>query len=340
MDIETDDDVTSEIMSDVASTPGSPKRKEEKERKEKIDDKPLPRMPKIEILELKDDFIKFVLSETHVSIANALRRVMIAEVPTMAIDMVEIQENTSVLNDEFVAHRLGLIPLISTSVQYYTNPRECECIGSCDRCSVKFRLHVKNTKDQIMYVTSKQLEPIQAENDVAPFDHSYEAQSQDDHAVLIVKLGQNQELSLTAIAQKGIGKEHAKWIPCIATLQQDPEIKFHENVKKLTEERKKELVDSCPSKVYSYKEQTREIVIEDPTKCTYCQECIRKCESFGDPELIDIHPKAGRFIFNVESTGSLPPEQIVQNALKILKEKLNELQHGLDERSSEQTGYH
>lgn len=38
------------------------------------------RAPKLEILELRDDFIKFVLSDTDISVANALRRVMIAEV--------------------------------------------------------------------------------------------------------------------------------------------------------------------------------------------------------------------------------------------------------------------
>ncbi|CAO3702538.1 unnamed protein product [Rhizopus stolonifer] len=60
--------------------------------------------PSITIRELTKDRINFILSDTDLSVANALRRVMIAEVPTVAIDMVEIETNTTVLADEFLAH--------------------------------------------------------------------------------------------------------------------------------------------------------------------------------------------------------------------------------------------
>lgn len=73
----------------------------------------------IQIIDLKDDSITFDLKNADVSLANALRRILVAEVPTMAVDLVEIEENNSVLFDEFLAHRLGLIPLVSTEVDRF-----------------------------------------------------------------------------------------------------------------------------------------------------------------------------------------------------------------------------
>ncbi len=55
--------------------------------------------------------IQFELSETDTSMANTLRRIMIAEVPTLMIDLVEYSDNSTVLNDEYIAHRLGLVPI-------------------------------------------------------------------------------------------------------------------------------------------------------------------------------------------------------------------------------------
>ena len=66
------------------------------------------RAPTLEVTKLRSDKVKFTLSGTDASVANALRRVIMAEVPSVAICDVIIVENTSVLHDEFVAHRLDL----------------------------------------------------------------------------------------------------------------------------------------------------------------------------------------------------------------------------------------
>ena len=63
------------------------------------------RLPDLKIRELRESYCEFVLSSTDVSMANALRRIMLVDVPTIAVDLVEIEQNTTVLNDEFIAHR-------------------------------------------------------------------------------------------------------------------------------------------------------------------------------------------------------------------------------------------
>lgn len=149
--------------------------------------------------------------------------------------------------------------------------------------------------------------------------------------VLIVKLGPNEELSLTAIARKGIAKEHAKWSPvAVATYQFDPLVQVNSSrMDTLSELQKKEFVGSCPTKVYTYEEQHRVVVVEEPGACMFCEQCVRKAESFSIKDLVKISVKPGRFIFKVESTGVMPPDQIVFSALKILADKLDAVDHEL-----------
>merc|ERR1712224_484635 len=112
-------------------------------------------MPNVEILEIKEvrrgdteDYMEFMLTDTDASVANALRRTIIADVTTMAIDLVEFEENSSVLTDEFIAHRIGLIPLVSSKVDDFQDNSECTmCSKYCSYCSVEFRLAVRCEDD-------------------------------------------------------------------------------------------------------------------------------------------------------------------------------------------------
>ncbi|KAI8068272.1 RNA polymerase Rpb3/Rpb11 dimerization domain-containing protein [Gongronella butleri] len=162
--------------------------------------------PSINIRELSKDSINFILSDTDLSVANGLRRVMIAEVPTVAIDMVEIETNTTVLADEFIAHRLGMVPIDSREVENLRYTRDCTCSQYCRECSVELTLHVKCTEDRTKEVTSRDL--VTSNPAFVPV-----LQDKNDTGILLVKLRKGHELKLKCIAKKGVAKEHAKWSP-------------------------------------------------------------------------------------------------------------------------------
>jgi hypothetical protein len=128
------------------------------------------RNPSVAVSKLLPHKVKFTLSGTDISVANALRRVMMAEVPCFAVQDVIILENTSVLHDEFVAHRLGLIPIRWKAREgrlvqdQFPFKDECDCDTSvsdtCPKCTIRFELRVENNNDvdgDAIAVTSRDL---------------------------------------------------------------------------------------------------------------------------------------------------------------------------------------
>lgn len=219
------------------------------------------RHPKVRVLSIDEYVCVFELTETDPDIANALRRVMIAEVPTVAIDLVEIEVNTTVLNDEFIAHRLGLIPLVSHVVQQMQSPFE----GDGDFQEIDFRLDVHCTSDETQNITSLDLiRSINPEHDPAwqnirPAEET--GAPGGDKGILIVKMRKGQELKLNAKARKGIGKDHAKWSPvATARFKYVPEIDLDEQgLEALSEVEKVELADSDPTGTFGLHPITRKV---------------------------------------------------------------------------------
>lgn len=157
----------------------------------------------------------FSLSKSSTYFINAIRRTVIEEVPTIAIEDVEFKKNSSPLYDEVVAHRLGLIPLV-TDLKSYNLPAECKCEGAgCARCQVKFKL--KDSKSGIVYASKlKGTDPK-----IVP---AYEQTP-------ILTLLEGQELQLEATAVLGKGKEHSKWTPGLMFYYQVPKIELKSNDK-------------------------------------------------------------------------------------------------------------
>lgn len=291
----------------------------------------LARKPVVEILDLKEDQILFQISDTDASFANALRRVIISDIPTMAIDLVEFDDNTSVLSDEFLAHRLGLIPLVSTHVDTFVDNRDCiNCNHHCSNCSAEFRLDVTcDTKGCAvtaydLYAQDDKVTPVKM--------------PEDEGEVVIVKLHKNQALKLRAIAKKGVGKEHAKWqAVSVCTFWPVPIVEINQTLAALlTEEKRKEWCKECPSGGIEINEQTGEFEFLDKTKVAQSQEFKTKSEELlaalhesgkvpyenKYDELLTQSFREDQFMFYLETTGALAPEECVQSAISVLMGKL------------------
>ena len=155
---------------------------------------------KLKVLEKSTDRVKIQLQGISLSYANAIRRIALSEVPVMAIDNIIIIENSSIMYDELLAHRLGLIPL-KTDLSKYVLPKDCDCDNSlgCLKCSVSLVLDSGDT-DSTKEILSEQLKSV-SDTTTIPVNSN----------IPIVKVAPGQKVSLEAYARLGTGKEHAKW---------------------------------------------------------------------------------------------------------------------------------
>ncbi|MQL71918.1 hypothetical protein Taro_004250 [Colocasia esculenta] len=298
---------------------------------------------RVEVIQLTEDEIEFDMIGIDASLANAFRRILIAEVPTMAIEKVLMVNNTSVIADEVLAHRLGLIPLD-------VDPRSFEYFSGNDspneRNTIVFKLDVSCKKGARITVKSDQLKwlPNGSELEMTTPNPSAKPKSYTlftcsqaslpefsdkpigpkHQDIIISKLGPGQAIELEVHAIKGIGKTHAKWSPvATAWYRMLPEVVL---LKEIEGKQAEELVQKCPVNVFQEIEDIgkgkKKAVVANPRACTLCRECIR---GEGWEELVAVRRVKDHFIFRIESTGALPPEDLFTEAVKILEDKCDRL---------------
>ena len=163
----------------------------------------------IDILQKEEERIVIKFSNIPRQYINAIRRLSISEVPTLAMDDVVILENSSVMHDEAIAHRLGLIPL-RTDLDRFVMPHDCDCKSTlgCSKCRVLLVLD-SEANEKTKVVTSGEL--LSEDELVKPVSKD----------IPIVVLAPSQKLKFEAYARLGVGKDHAKWQPTSAAIVKD-----------------------------------------------------------------------------------------------------------------------
>ncbi|KAK8854935.1 hypothetical protein IAR55_003674 [Kwoniella newhampshirensis] len=280
--------------------------------------------PKVLVRSLNNQDTTFHLSGVELAYANSLRRVMMADVPTIAIDQVSFIQNTTPIPDEMLAHRMGLVPLISRGVAKglrYT--RDCDCDEGCYYCMVTLKLKVAFSGaegEKFMRVTSDMLEIVPSPRGPPP-PNPYGPPpdlSEDDRLlisnrdpelgqpvgkdqpgvppILLAKMGKGQELEIVCKAYKGIAKHHAKWSPLsTVAFEYDPYNKLRHTTHWFETDEHAE---------WPLSENARFETPPDPT------------------QPFDFNAVPTTFYFNAESVNSIPVRSVVEQGLDLLVEGL------------------
>lgn len=252
--------------------------------------------------------ITFVVEGVTAKFMNTLRRIILSQIPVMAIEDVIFIENSSPLFDEIIAHRLGLIPL-KTDLEYYNLPKDCSCGGlGCTLCQVDFHLEKQVTEPTIIYSSAmKSTDPK-----VYPVTGK----------IPIVKLEKNMSLVFEAYARLGTGREHAKFQAVSTTAYRHyPDIEIAKTWKSKKEV--EEAIQGCPRHLFEHAGGKKAPTLVDDwwKECTLCKEC----EIHSDGK-IKVSPVKDKYIMFIESTGALPVKVILEKAVEIFKAKLSEME--------------
>ena len=307
-----------------------------------------------------EERLEFEMKGVDLSVANALRRIMIAEVPTVAIENVLVRNNTSVIQDEVLAHRLGLVPIFCdpTWLEWRDDPPD-----ATEKNTVVFRLVVECTVDEYNKVHNDKvytsaLEWLPNGSELGGLtgeakEYTNFKQNQRDFLksrgwseerdgplrpvqtdILLCKLRPKQRIELEAHCVIGVGKDHAKFSP-VATAWYRLYPSLHiserdpvegEDAKVLVDEVNRACGADCG---YVTIDRGAARVVGDVRDDFKAHELFRQLGSEGSgsrfERKLSVKKDKELIIFTVETAGQLAPRRIVKTAIDILRKKANAL---------------
>jgi DNA-directed RNA polymerase I and III subunit RPAC1 len=250
------------------------------------------------------------------ALANAFRRILLGEIPTMAVHTCTFSDNTSIISDEVLAHRLGLIPIAVDPRKYsfedelvFRLRAECKSIPGADPDMPPEKRFIESSvySSSMQCVSHPEIRPV-------------------DEKILIAKLRPGQVIDVEMTVKKGYGWDHTKWSPVdTASYRLMPQIDIIDlaGVRGRDAEILKRM---CPMNVFDIEDGAA--VVARPRQCTMCRECIRTDDWNKRVRLSRVK---NHFIFSIESLGAMTAADIFREACKVLREKSAALKEAVTE---------
>lgn len=243
---------------------------------------------KVEILEIDEDKLTFVIEGCDISLLNSLRRAISSKVPCLALDHAIVTKNAPGIFDEFLIHRIGLIPWRS-EIELVL-PEKCNCEGrGCHKCELRGQLKKKGPGD----VRAKDIKFSGAET---PYPK-----------ILIAKINEGEEIELEAVLKLGTGEKHAKWQAGFAYYDFFPEIKVSGSAEKV--------VKSFPDGIFKIK-NGKLIPGEN-----FSFDLIDRYKEMSK-NAIEIEENKNKFLFCIERTSGLLPHEVLLKAIDVLEDNV------------------
>ena len=243
----------------------------------------------LKIIDISEQNAVFVVENISVPFANTLRRTMTNEIPTMAVEYVDFEENDSAMFDEVIASRLGLVPL-TFNTSLYKMKDDCTCRGrGCSKCEVVLALEKTGP------CTVKAGDLKSSADDVKPVDPE----------IPIMELLENQRLKLQATAQLGLGIKHAKHKAAVVGYRNLANVR----IKNEKCNNCGVCIDVCPKHIFVKKDG--KVGTSSVQECILCMKCVNQCGN----EAVSVSANENAFVFSVETVSGLSVREIVEQAL-------------------------
>jgi len=245
----------------------------------------------------KDMKLSFELNDCDEAFANSIRRTIIEEVPTLAVEDIEIKENSSALYDEMLALRIGLCPIKTDLSSYRLPTTEDEVNERAASCTLQLSLKV--SKKGYVYG-----EDATSKDTKCTFVHP---------KMPIVKLAAKQKVDCVMFAVMGQGKDHIKWSPGIVWFHHQADVKVNQKANLVEQFKHKYPPQIIDKSGKILKDKIVELQLFDAV------------DGICD-DLIKVIFEDNKFIFNVESWGQLTCTKMLDESANILHNKAEELE--------------